>query len=116
MVFKKVLSGSAVTNTPKELAEFANKASIISSSYLPHSNDLLQEPIRSARADAIKAHRIVLSYTPKGAPCNKFFPLSNARNPILCSDVILLVAITKMKSMTTHAVIVWKVIIKTKKG
>ena len=44
MVFKKVLSGSTVTNTPKELAEFANKVSIISSSYLPHSNYLLQEP------------------------------------------------------------------------
>ena len=43
MVFKKVLSGSTVINTPKEFAEFTNTVSTISCLYLPNE-DLLQEP------------------------------------------------------------------------
>ena len=68
MVFKKVLSGTTVINTPKEFAEFANMVSTISCLYLP-KEDLLQEP------DHVK------DCTPKGVPCNKFFYLNNDEEP-----------------------------------
>ena len=78
MVFKKVLSGTTVINTPKEFAEFANTVSTISCLYLPNE-DLLQEPDHVK--DTTKTHKIVRSYTSKGVPCNKFYYLSNGEEP-----------------------------------
>ena len=76
MVFKKVLSGTTVINTPKGFAEFANTVSTISCLYLPNE-DLLQEPDHVKDCTPIpnttKTHKIVRSYTSKGVPCNKFF-------------------------------------------
>ena len=80
MVFKKVLSGTTVINTPKEFAEFVNTVSTISCLYLPneesdHVKDCTPIP------NTTKTHKIVRSYTSKGAPCNKFFYLSNDEEP-----------------------------------
>lgn len=44
VVFKKNLSGSTVTNTPKEFSKFVNKYNFFF--VLAHNNDLLQEPDR----------------------------------------------------------------------
>ena len=82
MVFKKVLSGSTVINTPKEFDEFANTVSTISCSYLSN-NDLLQEPDRAKEStpipDIIKTHKIVRVYTSKGVP---FFACSHNENEV----------------------------------
>ena len=84
MVFKKVLSGSTVINTPKEFAEFTNTVSTISCLYLPNE-DLLQEPDHvkdcTPTPNTIKTLKIVRSYTSKGVPCNKIFYLSNDEKP-----------------------------------
>ena len=84
MVFKKVLPGTTVINTPKEFAEFANTVSTISCLYLPNE-DLLQEPDHVKDCTPIpnttKTHKIVRSYTSKGEPCNKFFYLGNDEEP-----------------------------------
>ena len=84
VVFKKVLSGSTVINTPKESAESANTVSTISCLYLANE-DLLQEPDHVKDCppipNTIKTHKIVWSYTSKGVPCNKFFYVSNDEEP-----------------------------------
>ena len=81
MVFKKVLSGTTVINTPKVFAEFANTVSTISCLYLPNE-DLLQEPDHAKDCTPIpnttKTHKIVRSYASKG---NKLFYLSNDEEP-----------------------------------
>ena len=63
---------------------------------------------------AIKTHKIVQSYALKDVPCNNLFNLSNEKELNLVQCSILLAVITKMKLMTTHAVMAWKVIIKAK--
>ena len=81
MVFKKVLSGSTVIDTPKEFAEFANTVSTTFCLYMPNE-DLLQEPDHVKDCTPTpKTHKIVRSYTSKGVPCNKFFYLSNNEQP-----------------------------------
>ena len=81
MVFKKVLSGSTVIDTPKEFAEFANTVSTTFCLYMPNE-DLLQEPDHVKDCTPTpKTHKIVRSYTSKGVPCNKFFYFSNDEEP-----------------------------------
>ena len=105
MVFKKVLSGSTVINTPKEFAEFTNTVSAISCLYLPNE-DLLQEPDHvkdfTPIPNTIKTHKIVRSCLQRVCPVTSFSTSVTMRSLILCNGMILLAV---MKSMTAHAVI-----------